>query len=226
MRARTFGAVGALALQVLLVLAMLFAVTFDRAYYLSEYERLGVYESCGADAVTLERATDILLEYLRGRADGLSGQGVIDGEQRDIFGADERAHMVDVKRLFELALVVMLCAGVVAIASALLAGRDRRRTAQGALIGMGVFAALLAAAGIWCALDFNSAFNAFHELLFDNGLWIMDPATQFMIRMFPSEFFAGMGLRIALYTGAGMVAQAVIYGFCGFYGRNKSHDIH
>ena len=56
-------AVGALALQVLLVLAMLFAVTFDRAYYSSEYERLGVYESCGADAVTLERATDILLEY-------------------------------------------------------------------------------------------------------------------------------------------------------------------
>ena len=118
---------------------------------------------------------------------------MIDGELRDIFGADERAHMVDVKRLFELALVVMLCAGVVAIASALLAGRDRRRTAQGALIGMGVFAALLAAAGIWCALDFNSAFNAFHGLLFDNGLWIMDPATQFMIRMFPSSSLRAWG---------------------------------
>lgn len=225
MRARTFGAVGALALQVLLVLAMLFAVTFDRAYYSSEYARLGVYESCGADAETLERATDILLEYLRGGADVLSGQGVIDGQQRDIFGEDERAHMVDVKHLFELALVVMLSAGVVAIASVLLAGHDRRRTAQGALIGMGLFAVLLVAVGTWCALDFNSAFNAFHGLLFDNGLWIMDPNTQFMIRMFPADFFAGMGLRIALYTGVGMVAQAVLYGFTGFYGRKTRDDI-
>lgn len=225
MRARTFGAVGALALQVLLALAMLFAVTFDRAYYSSEYARLGVYESCGADAETLERATDILLEYLRGTADGLSGQGVIDGQQRDIFGEDERAHMQDVALLYERALIVMLGAGGVAIACALLAGRDRRRMAQGALIGMGAFALLLAAAGAWCALDFDSAFNAFHRLLFNNELWLMDPNTQFMIRMFPAEFFAGMGLRIALYTGAGMVAQAVLYGFTGFYGRKTRDDI-
>ena len=169
MRARTFGAVGALALQVLLVLAMLFAVTFDRAYYSSEYERLGVYESCGADAVTLERATDILLEYLRGRADGLSGQGVIDGELRDIFGADERAHMVDVKRLFELALVVMLCAGVVAIASALLAGRDRRRTAQGALIGMVCLRRCWLRRGYGGALDFNRRSTRFMDCCLTMG---------------------------------------------------------
>lgn len=219
MKARTLGAVGALALQVLLALAMLFAVTFDRAHYSSEYARLGVYESCGADADTLERATDILLEYLSGSADGLSGQGVIDGELRDIFGEDERAHMQDVAALYERALIVMLGAGAVAITCVLMAGRDRRRLAQGALLGMGAFAVMLGLAGLWCALDFNSAFNAFHRLLFNNELWLMDPETQFMIRMFPAEFFAGMAQRIALYTGAGMVAQAAIYGFTGFYGR-------
>lgn len=218
-RARTLGAVGALALQVLLVLAMLFAVTLDRAHYSSEYARLGVYESCGADAETLERATNMLLEYLRGGADGLSGRGVIDGEERDIFGEDEIAHMADVKRLYETALIVMLCAGAAAIACLLLAGRDRRRAAQGALIGLAAFAALLAAAGIWCASDFDAAFNAFHGLLFNNELWLMNPDTQFMIRMFPAELFSGMGLRIAAYSAMGMAAQLAIYCILGFYGR-------
>lgn len=225
MRSRVLGALGALALQVALVLAALFMAAFDRGFYFSEYARLGVYESCGADAETLERATDITIDYLRGTAPDMSGEGVIDGVRRDIFGADERAHMQDVRELFKLALIVLLISGAVAIACLLLAGRQARGTAQGALIGMGAFLLIMAIAAIWCACDFEGAFLAMHGALFTNELWQMDARTQFMIRMFPQQFFADMGLRIALFTGVGMATEAFIIYMTGFGGRKGKDGI-
>lgn len=224
MKTRVLSAVGAFCLQAALILAVLFAVTFDRAFYTAEYQKLGVYDSCGADSDTLELATDIVLDYLRGTADGMSGTGVIDGETRDIFGEDERMHMADVKGLFELALVVILTCGIIAIVCMIAAGRGgnavRKCAAQGALTGMGVFAVLLGAAVAWFAVDFSGAFTAFHHLLFRNGLWLMDPDTQFMIRMFPAQFFADMGLKIAEYTGMAVVGEAAVICIAGF-GRGK-----
>ncbi len=224
MKTKVLSAIGAFCLQAALILAILFAVTFDREFYTTEYQKLGVYDSCGADSSTLELATDIVLDYLRGTADGMGGTGVIDGEARDIFGTDERTHMADVKGLFELALVVILVCGVVAIICMLAAGRGgnamRKSAAQGALTGMGIFVVLLGAAAIWFAVDFSGAFTAFHHLLFNNGLWLMDPDTQFMIRMFPSQFFADMGLRIAEYTGMAVVGEVTVICIAGF-GRGR-----
>lgn len=221
MKSRVFGAAGALALQLTLVLVMLFAVAFDRGFYSREYETLGVYESCGAERETLEHATDIVLDYLRGDTDDMSGAGVIDGQQREIFGMDERMHMADVKQLFQLALIVLLVSGAAAIACMLLAGRLRRETAQGALLGIGVFIAALGAMALWFAADFGGAFTAFHHLLFNNGLWLMDPRTQFMIRMFPQQFFADMGLRLAIFTGTGILMEIFVVCMAGFCGRKE-----
>ena len=56
----------------------------------------------------------------------------------------------------------------------------------------------LALFGIWAAVDFGSAFTFFHHLLFTNDLWLLDPATDLLIRICPSGMFANLGLRIAL----------------------------
>lgn len=225
-KSKVWGALGAFALQIMIVITALLAVTFDRTYYSAEYKRLGIYDACGADAETLENATDMLLEYLSGRRENIEGRGVIDGAERDIFLADERAHMADVKRLFELAAVTLIIAGAAAVTCLLLSGRNGRAAAKGALTGIGLFALMLAAVGLWCAVDFSGAFNMFHRLLFRNGLWRMDPNTQFMIRMFPAEFFADMGGRIAVFTAAGIVPEIIItVCIAGFGGRNKRDGI-
>ena len=221
MRARTLGALGAFALQITLLMAVLFMAAFDRGWYLDEYARLGVYESCGADEETLARATDIVIGYLRGTAEDMGGAGVIDGQAREIFGADERAHMADVRELFWLAALALLAGGAGASVCLLLAGRRRRETAHGALMGMGAFIAALGALALWCAVDFGAAFTAFHRLLFSNGLWLMDPDTQFMIRMFPQQFFVDMASRIAVLAGVGMLAEVFVICAAGFGRRSK-----
>ena len=62
------------------------------------------------------------------------------------------------------------------------------------IVPLGVFA-------LWAAIDFNSAFNFFHRILFTNDLWLLNPETDLLIRICPSSMFESMGLRIALRAG-------------------------
>ena len=60
--------------------------------------------------------------------------------------------------------------------------------------------------GIWAYVDFNAFWTMFHEILFTNDLWLLDPRVSIMINMFPEEFWFGMVIRIAL---------TFIVSFCG-----------
>lgn len=50
---------------------------------------------------------------------------------------------------------------------------------------------------IFIASDFSKYFIKFHELFFDNDLWLLDPKTDIMIRMLPEDYFMKMASRIA-----------------------------
>ena len=55
-------------------------------------------------------------------------------------------------------------------------------------------------------MDFDSAFNFFHEMLFTNDLWLLDPRTDLLIRICPQSMFMNMGLRIGLMSLAWVLA--------------------
>lgn len=50
---------------------------------------------------------------------------------------------------------------------------------------------------LFISVDFQRAFVVFHELLFTNDLWLLDPKTDLMIQMLPENFFSGMAINIA-----------------------------
>lgn len=51
---------------------------------------------------------------------------------------------------------------------------------------------VFAAVGIWAAVDFDFFWINFHKIFFTNDLWMLDPRTSLMIRMFSSQFFFDM----------------------------------
>ena len=53
--------------------------------------------------------------------------------------------------------------------------------------------------------NFTAAFNRFHEIFFDNDLWILDPATDLLINIVPEGFFVDTALRIGLLFGGSML---------------------
>ena len=45
----------------------------------------------------------------------------------------------------------------------------------------------------------------FHEIFFDNDLWIFDPAEDYMIRMLPEGFFFDFVIRIGGFFLGGLI---------------------
>lgn len=59
--------------------------------------------------------------------------------------------------------------------------------------------------------NFNKYFTIFHEVFFDNDLWILNPQTDLMIQMMPLDFFIQMSLKIFLYFLAILVLVILSY---------------
>jgi integral membrane protein (TIGR01906 family) len=63
------------------------------------------------------------------------------------------------------------------------------RLLKGLQAGAAVTIGILGSVMLWALIDFNSIFYIFHILSFSNDLWLLDPATDYLIMMFPSGFF-------------------------------------
>jgi len=175
-------------------------VTFDIDFYESKYEWLAVPESLQVDMPTLMGYTTALLDYLAGRRDTPNVEANVRGRQGPLYGEREILHLVDVRNLYALswlmrnvALVAVLVLGLAAYLTRSMKRVLRVYAATTALIVLG----LLGLAGL-AAIDFTHYFTLFHLISFDNDLWLLDPATEHLINMFPEAFFAAAALRIAI----------------------------
>lgn len=72
-----------------------------------------------------------------------------------------------------------------------------------------VLAVFLAACGIWALVDFNGFFAAFHGVLFPQGNWTFS-ATSLLIRMYPLEFWMGMGATWLVVSLAACLASLAL----------------
>ena len=113
--------------------------------------------------------------------------------------ADE-LHMADVQGLFLGGLAIRRGAIIVllfSMAALVLMKADwKRLIPQMYQRVLAVFLALTAVAGFLFSRDFNKYFVIFHHIFFNNNLWILDPAEDYMIRMLPEGFFYDMVMRI------------------------------
>ena len=76
--------------------------------------------------------------------------------------------------------------------------------------GAALFLGLAGLLALICALDFNRAFIAFHHLFFTIDLWLLEPATDLMIRLLPETFFAQAAGRAALWAALGPVGALIL----------------
>lgn len=150
---------------------------------------LEIQKSVGAEI--MPEANRALADYLARGENGLAA----------LFNSREIAHMRDVYEIFR-ALgrfrAAALPLGLGFVLAALFKNRGWARTlSRGGALALLLFFGPLLFMGIWAAIDFDGAFRAMHRALFDNELWLLNPETDFMIRLLPQAFFEGMALRLA-----------------------------
>jgi len=198
------------------------AAALDPAEYDRLQKELDVYDYAGMNADALSRVNRLLADYLTGRAESLSVEEEVFGVRRQVFNLTEKAHMVDVLNLFRLAhglKIGLLTAAALLLAAFVIAARPRVmpiliRAFIWLLCGTGTV--LLAGVILSFTLGFDRLFILFHELFFSNDLWLMDPRTDILVRMFPGEFFRRIALDAGLSAGRYVLcALGAILFICG-----------
>lgn len=199
---RILGLIAALAMIVILLITSFEIAAYSNFdWYLREYSKYEVFDDLEMEAEEVMHVTKEMMAYLRGNREDLVVETIVDGNAREFFNDREKAHMVDVQNLFLGGLDLRLGAGAVLIGALIVIvftkADWKKLLPQSFLIGVAGFISLLGIFACLIAKDFHKYFFLFHEIFFDNDLWLLDPDTDLMIRMLPEGFFFDMVVRIS-----------------------------
>lgn len=178
-------------------------VAYDRDYYRSEYGKYNIPETIGMDMDNLMDSTEKLLLYLENKRDDLNFKGSFIRGEEEFFSTRDKQHMVDVKGLFVNGFYIRNITLIFVILFLLLlfwkkpVGRGLRKLAHyGIAIAVAGIAPILLVV-ILMSIDFYKYFTVFHKIFFTNDLWLLDPAVDRLVNIFPEQFFTDMAFRIA-----------------------------
>ncbi len=175
-------------MYVFVLLALIYLIGTDAGLYKKLQLSADILPEAGISEEMLEEVDGALADYLRGDAAALDDTP---------FNQTERTHMADCYELFVLLRRVIFAPGAAMLVLLSAAYFLRcKRPDRAARIGAYVPGGLLLALAAWGLFDFPSLFTAFHRLFFSNDLWLLDPATDLLIRICPESMFVWMAALI------------------------------
>lgn len=196
----------------LVTTAVVWAVN-DLRFYNYEFQLQKVAQDTGMSEEELLNVARRIRGYFNSRQEPLSVRAVVEGHERDLFNQREIQHMADVKRLIWGVYGVQWASfayilGWSVVGLAMPGCRVLRRGGTLVLWGCALTVAFVAAVGLAAWVDFDSLFVLFHRLSFADTLWQLDPARDYLIRVFPERFWSDVTFFIGLTT----VAMALVLG--------------
>lgn len=205
-------AASAAVMVILLITSFEAAMYLDFSYYQKEYEKYHVLEDLDMKMEDVMYVTEEMMAYLRGDRKELKVITTVEGKRIDFFNEQDRFHMEEVQGLFLGGIRLRKYASVLLVVCVLILLRRKenlfRILSKSWYIVLGIFLAMAALIGIMVLWNFDAMFLLFHELFFDNDLWIFDPNTDYMIRMLPEGLFFDFVFRIGSFflIGMGMIS--------------------
>ncbi len=166
---------------------------FNKKIYIDSYKKNNVVDITGKELKELEIITEDIFSYLRDDSD----EEILSS----YFNSREIRHMEDVKVLFErgfkikklsLALFLFGIIGLVVLG-------ESSKIAKGIFYGNLVWWFIIIILFMFTTMNFNKYFTYFHEIFFDNDLWLLNPYEDLLIQMLPEEFFINIFKRILLF---------------------------
>ncbi len=196
-------------LNIMLFIVLLFTsvqvVAYNNTFFEWHYNNHDIERVTGMSTKSLMEVTNKMMDYLIDDRDTLNMEAIVNGVPEEVFGEREKAHMVDVKVLFldgklmrDISFFVVLMSGVLMF----FLKKDWflqwiKGFSKFFIISFGVIGGL----GVLFASNFNKYFTIFHELFFDNDLWLLNPKTDILVNMVPEIFFFQITmLIIGLFT--------------------------
>ena len=190
----------------------LFLILFNTSYitnseWLYDYGwwRNDIANRTGLPTEQLNRGADQIKYYFNNDEELLDLQVEYAGADVSLYKEREILHMIDVKALMKSVFAITNWSGFVLLfllAVGLITLKQDvfpllLRSLKWSAIGTGAF---LVVFGGTAVIDFGWLFTQFHFLSFANDLWLLDPYNDYLIIMFPQQFFFEATLFIGLLT--------------------------
>jgi len=164
-------------------------------YFENKFEENNTEKVTGIEKEKLIEISKEIIKYLKGERDNLILR--IADSKESVFGDREIEHMKDVRNLFDKGFIIRNILFLTAITSFLiLKFYYKENLSEILFIGGIIFSFLLFLIGLIIVFNFNKAFVVFHQVLFNNDLWILNPNEDVLIQMLPSNFFSDLGILI------------------------------
>ncbi|MDP2744669.1 MAG: TIGR01906 family membrane protein [Dehalococcoidia bacterium] len=215
-----------LVLPALLMVGNLLWAAGEVNLYEYGFRKYEVDQATGIEQAELAKAAAVLVRYFDSAEEPVDVRVMKDGREFELFNEREKVHLRDVKELIQmgrrLRLGLLAYALLFVVLARWWAGRDSGRTlARAGLFGAGLALALIFAFGLVTLVGFDWLFLQFHLLSFSNEFWMLDPATDYLIRMVPQGFFYDATLFVTLAT---LVEAVLLGGVCRGYLRRSSRQ--
>ena len=182
--------------------------------YNDGFEKYSISRISGISDSELRQVGADIRSYINSGDDPLDVRTSILGTERDLFNDREVSHMKDVKQLVR-GVYVLALASALYLAAMVVTGFALRRgqfvadLAKCLAWGGGLTLVLLVVFGLVALVGFDSVFLKFHQLSFANDFWRLDPRTDYLVRIFPQDFWFDATLWVAVRAISGALVLTV-----------------
>ena len=189
------------ALIPLLILLLSFRLlVFDTNFYEKEFDKNNVYEFFNKE--TVNRELNSLFNYFINNKELTT----------NFFNQKEKIHLEDVKILINGAINLLIILSFLFFMALIYYYRNKKL--HGFLNSL-MFGGLLTLIYLIIILflvlfNFKGLFLNFHLIMFDNDYWMLNPETDNLIVLFPTQFFYDAIIRIMIYS---VIISLVFIGF-------------
>ena len=192
-------------IPIFLISANITYITHSEWLYSYGWWRNDIQERSGLTINQLNRGADQIKDYFLNEEVLLDMKVELFGTEVSLYNEREVLHMVDVKNLMQYVFKVTIATGLGILGITLLCVTMFRTSILNIFIvsirwsatGCGFFLLIFGATAL---IDFSWLFTQFHFLSFSNDLWHLDPRTDYLIIMFPQQFFLEASMFIAGLT--------------------------
>lgn len=202
-----FSYIFSISLLYFIIVVAIYVVCFlDKNMLLKLFDKFSVenflpFKLSREDLVIIQ---DDLMKYLSGKIPFLETKVTINNVISDFYGIRSKVHMGDVRNIFMIIFKLSYASIIICIITFFQIMRKEENPFS--IIGKSftrvviIFTAILLALFIYAAIDFDSFFVSFHETLFTNDYWLLDPNEDYIICLLPEKLFMLIGLRLVLAT--------------------------
>ena len=181
------------------------------------FDKYEISRSTGLDSQQLRNVAVHLIDYFDLRTDSAQIEVNKNGVKFNLFNERELIHLQDVRGLiqrdYRVALAVILLMVVFAISLVFGFKSGWLMLFRGLLWGSAITLGLMAILAVWALVGFDQFFILFHMISFTNQFWQLDPARDYLIRLFTEGFFYDAALLgYAIVTLAALIIGAVSWG--------------